>query len=69
MPIIGPRCHELRVNDAATTFRIMYRLDLDAIVVLEVFSKKTRQTPASVIKACQRRLRDYDQQIGPEEER
>lgn len=60
MPAIGPRCHELRINDAATTFRIMYRTDPDAVVILEVFSKKTQQTPRTVIEACQHRLRDYD---------
>jgi hypothetical protein len=27
MPVIGPRCHELRINDAAATFRIIYRTD------------------------------------------
>lgn len=60
MPSIGARCHELRVNDASSTWRIVYRIDKDAIVILEVFAKKTRQTPAAVIAACQRRLREYD---------
>jgi phage-related protein len=60
MPLIGPRCHELRVNDEAGTFRIMYRLDRDAVVILGVFLKKTQQTPLSIIAACQRRLRDYE---------
>lgn len=69
MPSIGSRCHELRINNAASTFRIMYRLDSDAVVILEVFTKKTRQTPTSVIEACQRRLRNYDRQAGTEEER
>jgi phage-related protein len=69
MPMIGPRCHELRINDAATTFRIMYRLDPDAVIILEVFSKQTRQTPTSVIEACQRRLRDYDRLVRAEEKR
>ena len=64
MPAIGPRCHELRVNDVAATFRIIYRTDLDAVVVLEVFSKKTRQTPRTVLEACKSRLRDYDQLTG-----
>ena len=64
MPAIGPRCPELRVNDAAATFRIIYRTDPDAVVVLEVFSKKTRQTPRTVLAACKRRLRDYDQLTG-----
>ncbi len=69
MPTIGARCHELRIHDTAATLRIMYRIDPDAIVILEVFSKKTRQTPTSVIQACQRRLRDYDRLTGAEEER
>ncbi len=60
MPVIGPRCYELRVIDVAATFRIMYRVDPDAIVILEVSSKKARQTPRTIIEACKRRLRDYD---------
>lgn len=60
MPSIGARCHELRVNDQNTTWRIVYRIDPDAIIVLEVFKKGTRQTPAQVIEVCKRRLRLYD---------
>ena len=51
MPVIGQRCHELRVRDAATDWRIVCRLDADAVVILEVFSKKTRATPQTVIAA------------------
>ena len=36
------------------------RIDDDAIVLLEVFEKQSKQTPRSVIEACKRRLRDYD---------
>src|SRR5947208_9375498 len=50
MPAIGSRCQELRVNDVAATFRIIYRADPDAVVVLAVFSKKTRQTPRAVLE-------------------
>ena len=60
MPAIGERCHELRVVDAAATRRIVYRIDADAIVVAEVFAKKSRATPRSVVDACKRRLRAYD---------
>ena len=60
MPSIGPRCHELRINDEKVTWRIIYRIDDDAIVLLEVFEKQSKQTPRSVIEACKRRLRDYD---------
>lgn len=64
MPAIGTRCHELRINDTAATFRIMYRADPDAVVILEVFSKKTQQAPRTVLEACKRRLRDYDRLTG-----
>jgi phage-related protein len=60
MPVVGARCHELRVVDAAVTWRIVYRMDADAIVIGEVFSKKTAATPLSVIEVCRRRFREYD---------
>ena len=60
MPAIGTRCHELRINDESATWRIIYRLDADTIVILEVFSKKSRMTPKAVINACKRRLKDYE---------
>ena len=60
MPAIGSRCHELRINDESATWRIIYRLDADAIVILEVFNKKSRATPKAVINVCKRRLKDYD---------
>jgi phage-related protein len=59
-PWWGPRCHELRIRDAEVDWRIVYRLDSDAVVILEVFTKKTRTTPKIVIDACTRRLREYD---------
>ena len=49
MPSIGPRCYELRVNDEHKTWRLIYRIDPDAIVICEVFEKKTPRTPKSVI--------------------
>jgi phage-related protein len=60
MPSIGPHCHELRINDLTGTWRIIYRIDPDAIVIAEVFEKKTSQTPRRVIELCQQRLRRYD---------
>src|SRR3972149_10757687 len=56
MPAIGPRCHELRIKDAGVTWRIIYRVDPDAIVILEVFSKKTPRTPEAVIVTLPARL-------------
>ena len=60
MPGIGPRCHELRVNDASGTWRVVYRIDKDAIVIVEVFAKKTNQTPQGVVETCKKRLKEYD---------
>ena len=60
MPGLGPRCHELRIRDAGQTWRLMYRLDPDAVVIIEVFSKKTSATPPVVLDTCRRRLRAYD---------
>ena len=61
MPVVGPRCHELRINDAEVIWRIIYRLDVDAIIIGEVFSKKTGKTPLKVIDICKKRFRDYDE--------
>jgi phage-related protein len=60
MPDIGRRCHELRVPDEDQTWRIVYRIDPDAVLILDVFSKKSRQTPKRVILACKRRQMAYD---------
>jgi phage-related protein len=60
MPSIGNRCHELRIQGKGVTWRIIYRIDPDAIIILEVFAKKTNKTPKKVIEVCQRRLRLYD---------
>jgi phage-related protein len=69
MPVIGPRCHELRIVDEAVTWRIVYRLDHDAVLVLEVFNKTTPTTPKAVIDACSRRLAVYDVAARNESER
>jgi phage-related protein len=64
MPSIGRRCHELRIQDEDQIWRIIYRSDPDAVVILEVFSKKTQQTPKYVIDACKTRLRLYEKSSG-----
>ena len=61
MPAIGPRCHELRITDDDLTWRIIYRVDHDAVVILEVFHKKTRETPRATIEICRARLKSYDE--------
>lgn len=63
MPSIGARCHELRIPDERVTWRIIYRVDADAIVIAEVFNKTTAQTPKHVIQTCKDRLRRYDELV------
>ena len=59
MPAIGPGCHELRIMDKNATWRIIHFIDTDAIVILEVFDKKTSKTPSAIVSNCQRRLSVY----------
>jgi phage-related protein len=60
MPGIGPRCQELRIRDTDVVWRIICRVDTDAVIVAEIFTKKTRATPKHVITTCRRRLWQYD---------
>jgi len=60
MSSVGRRCHELRINDNDVTWRIIYRTDVDAIVIWEVFPKKTSQTPLAIINICKQRIKLYD---------
>jgi len=61
MPSIGPRCHELRIVDESASWRIVYRIDSDAIVIGDIFAKKTGSTPQQAIDASKRRFRAYDE--------
>ena len=47
VPLIGYRCRELRIDE-------------DAIVILDVFEKKTQKTPKKVIDNCKSRIRLYE---------
>lgn len=60
MPGIGKRCHELRIPDLDHSWRIIYRLDPDAILILAIFAKQTVKTPDEVIAACQARILRYE---------
>jgi len=64
MPVIGSRVHELRIIDRSVTWRIIYRMDPDAIIIGEVFSKKSRVTPKKIIRTCKDRFMRYDQLVG-----
>ena len=56
---IGAGCHELRIIDATRTWRIMYSIQPDAIVILEVFAKTTRATPVEISRICRKRVGQY----------
>jgi phage-related protein len=63
LPNVGPRCGALRVRDGGHNWRIMYRADPDAILVLEVYAKKTKKIPQEVIDRCKGRLKEYDDAV------
>jgi phage-related protein len=67
MPAVGNRCHELRIRDLDSNWRIIYRLDDDAIVIADVFRKTTRTTPVAAIRRAKRRLRSYDNEAEADE--
>jgi phage-related protein len=59
MPSVGRGCHELRIPDENTTWRIVYRVDADAVVIWAIFAKKDRKTPNAIVEACKKRIRAY----------
>ena len=63
MPSIGTNCHELRINDENLTWRIIYKIYADAILILEVFEKKTSKTPKSIIDTCKQRIKRYNADV------
>ncbi|NLE38109.1 MAG: type II toxin-antitoxin system RelE/ParE family toxin [Pirellulaceae bacterium] len=67
LPSIGARCGALRIRDAEHNWRIVYRIEPDAVVILDVYPKKTRRIPDEVIRRCKERLRRYSTLAdGPE---
>jgi phage-related protein len=62
MPRIGRSVHELRVDDRETgrSWRIIYRIDRDAILVVHWFHKKSLTTPSHVVGLCQKRIARYE---------
>ena len=63
LPNVGPRCGALRVRDAQHNWRIMYRADSDAVLVLDVYSKKSRKIPDEFVSRCKERLKRYDDAV------
>ena len=64
MRTIGPGCLELRVVDSDHSWRIVCHVAAEAVVILEVFAKKTESTPRQVLENCRQRLARYRLDIG-----
>lgn len=60
MPSIGKKCNELRITDQNKIWRIVYRIDADAIIILHVFQKQTQKTPKEIIEICKKRIKLYE---------
>jgi phage-related protein len=67
MPSIGQGCHELRITDVEhrIEWRVVYCVGRLAIAVLEVFEKKTKQTPQDTIANCRRRYAAFKKEDTP----
>jgi len=63
MSSVGTRCHELRINDENLTWRLIYRIYTDAILILDVFEKKTNKTPKSIIDICKQRINRFEADV------
>ena len=63
MPSIGAQCHELRINDENLTWRIIYRIYTDSILIVEIFEKKTNKTPKPIIDICKQRIKRYEKDV------
>ena len=70
MPNVGPGCHELRIVDVGgrVSWRIMYHIASDSVVILDVFKRQTEATPHAVIDACKRRLSEFQRLAKSKEE-
>ena len=64
MPEIGAHCHELRIKDSNRDWRILYRVDSDAVVIVDVFEKRSQRTPKRVIEGAKARLTKYEEDSG-----
>jgi phage-related protein len=63
---IGRRCHELRIRDEGHSWRLFYRVDPDAVLILDVHDKKTQKTPRDVLDGCRSRAERYDRDLKGE---
>jgi len=66
MPSVGKQCYELRINDIDDDWRIIYHISKEAIVILDIFVKKSNKTPKSVINRCHQRMKRFYDLINEE---
>jgi phage-related protein len=58
-----PQAEWLRVRDAEHNWRIIDRVAPDAVLILEVYAKKTRTIPDAIIERCQGRRKRYGEAV------
>ena len=56
----GRSCYELRVRDAGVNWRLVYRVDDDAIVVAGLFRKTSWAATGQLIEVSRSRLAQHD---------
>lgn len=68
MPGIGRGCHELRLDDDRKSWRLVYAVESEAIVILDVFEKRTQKMPKHVLDSCKDRLARFRRAMREEED-
>ncbi|ROZ61429.1 type II toxin-antitoxin system RelE/ParE family toxin [Ramlibacter sp. WS9] len=65
MPTIGRGVREIRIQDAAGAFRVIYVAKFaDAVYVLHCFQKKSQKTSKMDLELAARRYRDLMKELG-----
>ena len=67
LPVISSRCGALRVRDKQHNWRIICRLDSTAVLIVDIYDKKSRKVPDEVIDRCKKRLITYDEEVEGDE--
>ena len=58
---LKPNCYEIRIKDKQTWYRIIYRIDADAIIILHAFEKKSNKISKRHLETCRNRMKQYDE--------
>lgn len=60
LPIVGARCHELRVKDESHEWRIVCRIDPTFIIVANIFAKKGKSMQQREFVKAKKALAVFD---------